>query len=219
MSYSKSAFFVFLIGFPLAQAQPLGRQVEVKPQGEYAKIDTSGIIRDMTILAKGSDAEKDALVKKIAVHPGDYAPPVFMLMARRLYEKKDAEGAYFWFSFGRLRGRYDASRCADVSAREGIDVMIMNLDEQVPELRRYPAKMKPDDIVPFAKKIMELDSDTPYNYDQRWLNLHGMGAFTGGKQELSLPESEWPDLLRKVRDEYLKGAEEIAAQLRSPKKE
>ena len=215
MSCLKSAFLVLTTTSAFAQAQPVGRQVEVEPQGEYAKIDTSGTIRDMTILAKGSDAEKDALVKKIKKHPGDYAPPVFMFMARRLYEKKDAEGAYFWFCFGRMRGRYDAARCADVSAREGIGMMVANVQ---PELRQYPIKMKPDEIVPFAKTVVKLDSDTPYNYDHRWLNMHGMGAFTGEKSELSLPESEWPNLLKKVRDDFLKGAEEMATQLKNPAK-
>ncbi|HKB57140.1 MAG TPA: hypothetical protein VKC51_06080 [Lacunisphaera sp.] len=216
MNYTKSAILAFFATVAFAHAQPVGNQVEVKPQGEYAKIDTSATIRDMTILAKGSDSEKDALVKKMKKNPGDYAPPVFMLMARRLYEKKDPEGAYLWFCFGRMRGRYDAARCADVSAREGISVMIMNVD---PELRKYPMKMKPDDIVPFARKVVKLDSDTPFNYDHRWLNLHGLGAFTGDKQELSLPKAQWPDLLKKVRDDFLKGAEEMVAQLKNPKKE
>jgi hypothetical protein len=37
----------------------------VQPQGEYAKIDTSGTIRDMAILAGKNDAKKDALVENI----------------------------------------------------------------------------------------------------------------------------------------------------------
>ena len=219
MNYSKSPLVVFLLTAVLAQAQPVGRQVEVKPQGEYATIDTAGIIRDATVFAKGSDAEKDALVKTITKHPGNYAPPIFMLMARHLFQKNDAEDAFFWFSFGRMRGRYDAARCADVSAREGVDLMVMNLDQEYPDLMNYPARMKPDELVPFARKVVKLDSETPYNYDHRWLNLHGMGAFTGDKQALSLPQTEWPDLLKKIRDDYLKGAEEVAEKLRNPKQE
>src|SRR5258708_13194475 len=117
MNYTKSAILAFFATVAFAHAQPVGNQVEVKPQGEYAKIDTSATIRDMTILAKGSDSEKDALVKKMKKNPGDYAPPVFMLMARRLYEKKDPEGAYLWFCFARIPCRYDPPRCPDVSPR------------------------------------------------------------------------------------------------------
>jgi hypothetical protein len=137
----------------------------VQPQGEYAKIDTSGIMRDIEIFAGKNDAEKDALVENIKKYPGGYAPPIFMLMAHRLYEKKDVEDAYFWFCFGRMRGRYDAARCADVSAGQGIDVMIMSVN---PELMNYLTKMKPDNIVPLAKKVVQLDRDTPYHYDHRW---------------------------------------------------
>ena len=45
-----------------------------------------------------------------------------------------------------------------------------------------------------------------------------MGAFTGEKGELSLPESEWPNLLKKVRDDFLKGAEDMATQLKNTAK-
>ena len=194
---------------------PVAQQVEVAPQGEYAKIDTSGIIRDMKILDGGDKTAREALIKKIKKAPGVYAPPVFMPMAQCLYEKEDYEGAYFWFCFGRLRGRYDAARCADVSAREGIDAMITNVN---PELRKYPTTLKnPDDIVTLAKRIVKLDEVTPYRYDHRWLNLHGMNAFINGKQPLSLPESEWPSLAREVRKDFLKGAEELAVALKKKK--
>ncbi|MFH0801822.1 MAG: hypothetical protein V2A78_05480 [bacterium] len=194
---------------------PVARQEEVAPQGEYAKIDTSGIIRDMKILDGGDKAAREALIKKIKKAPGDYAPPVFISMAQCLYEKQDYEGAYFWFCFGRLRGRYDAARCADVSAREGIDAMIINVN---PELRKYPATLKnPDDIVTLAKRIVRLDEAMPYRYDHRWLNLHGMGAFIGGKQPLSLPESEWTAMAGEVRKDFLKGAEELAVALKKKK--
>ena len=218
MNKIKFLLCVVLIGAAAIQAQPQGRQIAIQPQGEYATIDTSGINRAILILAKGSDDEKDALVEKITKLPGDYAPPVFMFMARRLYDKGDAGGAYFWFSFGRLRGRYDAARCADLSARQEIDVMIMNLNRDHPELRKYPLKMKPDDIVPFARRVLKLDRETPRHYDYRWINLNGMNAIIGGlsggnsgHEALSVPESEWPDLLRKLQDDFLKGAEQIAA--------
>lgn len=190
-----------------ALAQDAGRQVnEMKPQGEYAKIDNSRILHDMKVFEGTDNAAKDSLVKAIESKPGDYAPPVFMGMAGRLFEQKQAEKAYFWFCFGRLRGRYDAARCADVSAREGIDVMAMKVN---PELRKYILKMKPEEIVPFAKKVIKLDADTPCHYDHRWLNLHGMGAFLNTK-ELSLPEAEWPALHKEVQQHFLKDAEEAA---------
>lgn len=216
MNFIAAIFLSLIVAAAGVQAQGTGGQIEFKPQGEYAKIDTSGIIRDLEILAQGSDTNKNTLVEKIKKNPGSYAPPVFMGMAQHLHEKKDAEGAYFWFAFGRMRGRYDAARCADKSARQGIDVMVMNVD---PDLRKYPFRIKPDEIVPLANKILKLDKETPYNYDHRWLNLHGMGAFTGDKKELSLPESQWPALLKTVRDDFLKGAEELAIELKNPKKE
>lgn len=192
-------------------AQEPSQEISVQPQGEHEKLDLAGMTQAMNTLGGKDDVAKDALIEKIKAAPGDYAPPVFMLVALRLYELKDAEGAYFWYCFGRLRGSYDADRCADVSARQGIGLMTMEID---PQLTAYPKKMRTGDIVPFAKKIVKLDAETPCNYDHRWINLHGMGAFLGGSQELSLPKSQWPGLHKKIMDRFLENAEEYAEERR-----
>jgi hypothetical protein len=115
-----------------------------------------------------------------------------------------------------LRGRYDVARCADESVRGGIELAILEMDEG---LKNHAAKMKPEEIVPLAKKILQLDSSTPYDYDYRWINLYGMGAFTGNTHELSLPEKQWPGLLKKNRDDFLKSAEDTAVGLGAPRKQ
>ena len=49
-------------------------------------------------------------------------------------------------------------------------------------------------------------------------SIYTVDAFTGDK-ELSLPKSQRPDLLKKVRDDYLKGAQKLPEQVNNPKKE
>jgi hypothetical protein len=78
--------------------------------------------------------------------------------------------------------------------------------------------MKRGEIVPLVQRVLNLDSETPRNYDHRWINLHGLNAVTGalnggtaGKDALSVPESKWPDLLRGLQGDFLKGAERTAA--------
>ena len=67
--------------------------------------------------------------------------------------------------------------------------------------------MRPANAIPFAKSLLELDQTAPSNYNQRRLNLHGLGVFLGGNQGLSMPKAQWPDRIKKVRDDFLNGAE------------
>ena len=207
---------IFLILFCVAafDAQSQERKIEVQPSGKYAEIDTR-VIRSSIATFKGTDnAAKEELVQTITKNPGNYPPPVLMILAAYYcYEKNEPEKAYFWFCFGRLRGRYDAARCADTSAREAIGVLIQDVDPES-QIRRYISRIPADALVPFAKQILQLDNSTPYHYDQRWINLHGMGAFDGPAKQLSLPESQWPALHEKICREYYEGAQETATKLK-----
>ena len=188
--------------------------VVTTPSSEYDTIDASGARRDIAALTKGTEEEKDAVLARIVKSPGGTPPPVFMLVSQRLYEKDDMPAAYRWFCFGLLRAQYDARRCADATARQGVGIMTQNV---APEIKRYLGTLAPEDVLPFAQGILALDEATPYAYDHRWLNLHGMGAFTGGGKPLSVPEAEWPALRQEAREGILAGLQEYAAMLRAEK--
>ena len=83
---------------------------EVQPTGEYAKIDTSGSLRDLRILAGKDTAAKDTLVQKIIADPGSYTPPVLMSMGGYLHSKNERELGFFWFCFGRADQKNPACR-------------------------------------------------------------------------------------------------------------
>jgi hypothetical protein len=180
----------------------------------YAGIDTREAQRDIAVLTKGTDAEKDAVVARILARPGETPPPVFMLVSQRLHEKGDTAAAYRWFCFGLLRAQYDARRCADDTARQGVGIMTRNV---APEIKRHLGTLTPEAVQAFAQDILALDEATPYAYDHRWLNLHGMGAFTNsdGKKPLSLPEAEWPALRKEAREAMATGLIDYAAMLRA----
>jgi hypothetical protein len=188
----------------------------VAQPSEYDSIDTSSARRDIAVLTKGTDAEKDAVVARILAKPGETSPPVFMLVSQRLHETGDTAAAYRWFCFGLLRAQYDARRCADDTARQGVSIMTQNVAS---EIKRYLGTLAPEEVLPFAQSVLALDEAAPYAYDHRWLNLHGMGAFTNtdGKKPLSVPEAEWPALRKEARDALVSGLQEYAAMLRAEK--
>jgi hypothetical protein len=215
------AFFSALVTAHAAESPPTPspsapKVVQVAPTDAHATIDTAAAQRDIAALTKGTDAEKDAVVARILAKPGETAPPVFMYVAQRLHEKGDTAAAYRWFCFGLLRAQYDARRCADGTARQGVGIMTQNVPS---EIKRHLGTLAPEAVQAFAQDILALDEATPYAYDHRWLNLHGMGAFTNtdGKKPLSLPESEWPALRKEAREAMATGLIEYGAMLRAEK--
>jgi hypothetical protein len=59
-------------------------------------------------------------------------------------------------------------------------------------------------------RVVEWDKSTTYNYEYRWINLHGLNALSIGLGEatandkpLSMPQDQWPALAEKNRKEYL----------------
>ena len=60
-----------------------------------------------------------------------------------------------------------------------------------------------------VERAVAWDRATPHEYDHRWINLHGMGAFTGGDGPLSRPATEWDAIAERTREEYLEGLREV----------
>lgn len=180
--------------------------VEVAPKGEYATIDTRLAVETIRQLQNIRGHENDELIATIEKNSGDYAPPVLFVLARLLYKQGESEDAYFWFNAARLRGNFDAARCADESAKSAIAVLVA----QIPVDLRREEFNDLDKLKDIIHRVVQWDETTPYHYDHRWINLHGMGAITAGTNNangtspaMSVPEDQWPELAKKMRDDYL----------------
>lgn len=200
---------------PLALAQT----VAVAPKGEYAQIDVRLTNEAIEALSRGSAVERRKTVANIQTHPDRYEPPALYALADALFRdgKKD-EGA-FWFYAGQLRARFDANRCADVSARQSVHALTYSYG---PLVNQYAFQDIPK-LEALIPKVIEWDRNTPHNYDHRWINLHGMNAMMVGLGEkktpgaLSLPKEQWDSIAEKTRADYLRGFKEAMANLRNKK--
>lgn len=192
----------------------------VVPKGEYAQIDTRSARDTMQALAKGSSIEKQNAIASITAHSDNYAPPVFYALSHALFQdgKKD-EGA-FWFYAGQLRARFDANRCADVSARQAVGA----LNQSYGSLINQYALQDLQKLESFVLKAIEWDKNTPHNYDHRWINLHSMNALMSGfstkdapvvPAALSLPKEQWDSIAEKTRDDYLSGFKQAMARMKN----
>eukprot|EP00026_Physarum_polycephalum_P016584 Phypoly_transcript_17520.p1 GENE.Phypoly_transcript_17520~~Phypoly_transcript_17520.p1 ORF type:complete len:199 (+),score=42.25 Phypoly_transcript_17520:25-597(+) len=180
-----------------------------EPQGEYAQIETQTAIHAAkVILHSTNEEEKQKMIEEVKKEPSKYAPTVFCALSAALMAQNKPEEAAFWFYAGQLRARYDAMRCADETAGEAVSVLNMQFG---PAVNQYMFKHI-DALKKLIPKVIEFDRKTPHNYDHRWINLHGMGAFTGNTG-MSVPQEKWAEIEETARENYLSGFNEAMSQL------
>jgi hypothetical protein len=200
----------------LSGAADVGAATALQPAGPYAEIDTKQTREAMQLLATGTLSERGDAISRISAHSEQYAPPVFYAMSEALFQSGNRDEAAFWFYAGQLRARFDANRCADVSARQAVAV----LNERYgPAINQYALQDLPK-LEAVVKKVVAWDRQTPHNYDQRWINLHGMNAVLSGLAPgsasalgapLSLPAEKWDAIAEQTRADYLEGFQKALA--------
>ncbi len=203
--------------FVSASSKAVARDIIVKPVGEFAKIDSSLCNKTIDELKSASTETRNKAIADIKAAPDKYAPPVFYLLSSVLFQEGKKDDAMFWFYAGQLRARYDANRCADISARSGVGVLNMQFGTPI---NQYAFTDIPR-LKELVSKVVEWDRKTPHNYDHRWINLHGMEAMLSGMEgkedpnlKMSLPENEWEAIAEKTRSDYLNGFNQAMAELK-----
>jgi len=224
-----TAVFLLYCGIVVARSvsagsgQHRGQTIMVQPLGVFAQIDTRRTLEVIQEMSSQDHRRVRRAIAKIIADPGIFQPPAFFVLAASLYKEGKAEEAIFWMNAGRVRARFDANRCADVSARQAVRVLSMQMPadlvkEQFKDLDRLRS---------LVVKAIEWDRATPYDYDHRWINLHGMAAMIAGLEkeggedrepaETSLPEEQWPAIAEQTRETYLLELEEVIADIRNNK--
>lgn len=211
------ALTVFSTYLPTAQAD----EIVVKATGVYKDIANANELSRLALAGLKSPYKENRwkAIATVEKEPDKYTPPVFYYMSKVLFDDGDKDKAAFWFYAGQLRGRYDANRCADQSARAAISVLNQNFGKPINQYMFAHI----DQLQTLIPKVMKWDDATGHNYDCRWINLHGMGAMIGEDEEgrLTLPESQWGTILSDTRSDYLKGFNEAIAEFKKieqPKK-
>jgi hypothetical protein len=180
--------------------EPLGHQIPVRPAGEYATIDVAGQNAALAAL-HGPDPAR--AVEAVLAAPQRCSPPVLAAAAAALFGAGRRDEAVFWFYAAQLRARFDANRAADPTAGSAVAALTRHYG---PPVNRH-AFADPAGLRAVVERVVEWDRATPHDYDHRWINLHGMGAFTGATT-LSRPAAQWPAIAEGTREEYLRGLEE-----------
>lgn len=145
--------------------------IQLKPTGEHAIIDTTLAHQTMQAPTSSSARERQHAVALMSAPQRD-APPVFYALSHVMLVENKPKRAMCWFYAGQLRGRFDANRRADESARQAIGVLNNNYGMPI---NPYTFQHLPT-LENTVAEIVACGRHTPYDYDHRWIKLHGMGA-------------------------------------------
>lgn len=181
----------------LLSACVMAENVSVAPAGEFAKIDVKEQNAMLEKILKGDDAS----ILKVIDQPENFNPVVLYGLSSALFANGKKEEAAFWFYVGQLRGRSDANKALDMSARAGIGALNQKFGRAI---NQYAMKdiSKLKEIV---AEVVKFDESTPRNYDPRWISLHGMDVFLEKEKVAFEPESKWEAINTKTRNDYYNG--------------
>lgn len=195
-----------------AQQPPAEQKAYDKPQGVYATINMSGTESAIRQLAQLIPYERRNAIAAAVANAPRLAPPVLYALANAVSQDDANMGdAVFWYHVGRIRAVYDGLRCKDASARNVVNVLGKGLS---PDVSRYQRQHR-QHTLEIAELAIKWDRENPRNYDYRWINLYGKVARTSAgtdPSELTVPESEWPEILKRVHEAHLKSVQEFAGQ-------
>src|ERR1035437_9209585 len=180
------------------------KNIAVKPTGVYAEIDID--VQNRMIQQLYEPKTRNASIDTIFNNITHYNPPVLYLFSHALYLNGEKEPAVQWYLYAQVNAMYDAARCADNSAKQAVAI----LEERIrPTLEDYMKQNKPM-VTESAGKTIELYKKLQSDYDIRWINLHGLGAFDGffsgeapkKAPQLTVDKLLWPGIEKKILKEF-----------------
>ena len=206
------AWCAALLAAPRALAQRAGAEsgAPVVYRGVYASINLRPAEEMVRRLSAQYGTDRRVAIREVLGRPSLYMPPVLYALANTLAEDQP-EQAIFWYHVGRLRAVYDALRCRDKSAQEGLLALRRQVGTELARSQFY----RRERLLGIATKAIDWDAGNARDYDHRWIALHGKVARASpgtDASEVTVPESEWPALLKRVHETHLKSVQVFAAQ-------
>jgi hypothetical protein len=186
------------------------KDASVRFRGVYATINLEPANQMMNRLAPAYGTDRRVAIQEVLGRPTAVLPPVLYALANTLVEDH-AEQAIFWYHVGRVRAVYDCLRCRDKTAQKA---MLALRRLMVPELQ-HSQYYRRERLLDIARKAVDWDANNSRSYDHRWPALYGDVAQTSpgtDADEVTVPESEWPSILKEVHDAHLQSVEKFVAE-------
>jgi len=188
---------------------------QVPLTGKAKEVNVAKDNKAVQQLSKKNYTKNKPLIDTILKHPNDYNPVVFYTLSAVLFKADKKDEAAFWFYVAQLRARYDFNRCNDGSTAGTIAVLNSTFG---PPINQYAIKNL-DTLEKMIGRVIDFVKNNQENYDQRWINLDGMGVMTaslGGKDDIAMskPEDAWPAIKAETLKTYYEGFQEAMESMR-----
>jgi hypothetical protein len=157
------------------------------------------------------DGESREIVTRLEARPDKLTPPYQFELARRLF-MLDEPRAFDVFLQAMTQASYDANRCTDKTAAQGVVMWRMVLVKYIPGWMKLDAG-KTREWLARALESVTINDDE----DASWICFHGMGASMSamhGKpyENWLRPRQEWPAIKAQVLEKARKSAAKLRAE-------
>jgi hypothetical protein len=189
-----------------ASAQERTPQIEVQTSGRVTNFQTGGdgwggVIKEIQALRQIPREQDASVIAKLTAKLDDLPAPYAYEVVRRTCNT-DPKKASYLFALTGGRVRYDAFRCADSTAKAGIQATMFSL--QMPECKEMLSDLQLSlDALRQVRDSKEMFSSKASPW---WICSHGMRAMTAGLEKKTLamsdwlrPEADWPAIQNELR--------------------
>ena len=190
----KKITFLFILTFGLSLlCKAQSKEIDVARHNEIIEI-----------LNDKNNTLKQQILDRILNNPNYYNPPVLYAVSRELFIQEKKDEAMYWFYVAQLRARYDSNLCLDNSAKQAVSILN---NYYGPDINKY-AFQDLNKLEKTVIKVVDFVKTNEENYDQRWINLHGMDAVQNNlnekteSKETSEPKEKWLAIKKKTIDDY-----------------
>lgn len=145
-------------------------------------------------------AEDSVIVPWLIRHSAELTPVFTYELSRRLWDQGRYDEAFEWYATGAIRARYDAIRCVDATAPQGVMFLPQAAQNVALGIEGRRAEYGRAGLRALARPDLFTSTVSPW-----WICSHGIKAVRGALQGQALdqpdwlkPQSEWPELQAKL---------------------
>lgn len=222
--HALAASLMFTVASAMAQAPAPAPAPAAAPaaktfplQGEYAQIETRNTQAMVGLLSGGTAEDQLMVVDTLVQRPGNFQPPVLFAVSQYLFQAGKKDDGAFLFYAAQLRARMDANLSTDQSAGQAVGILSQRYGAPINQYMLQDL----DKAQQVMAQVQAWDLKTPYDYDRRWISLHGMGAFLASSnpdraaKPLMVAEDQRQAVIAKTRKDYFDGFRESLDELRA----
>ncbi|WP_428248034.1 hypothetical protein [Ferrovibrio sp.] len=164
----------------------------------------------LQVLRALPDSADAVLVPWLQLNAKDLLPAYSYELARRLWNLGRRDDALEWYARGFLHARYDAMRCTDTTAGQGVAFLPQLAPNVVAGIQQYRAAFGAAGLRALQQPDLFASTVSPW-----WICSHGMAAMRAGLQNQTMsgdawlkPESEWAGLRASMKTDMTRFFEE-----------